>query len=160
MDGTFTPSPLSHPAGRESKVYYPHFTDEKTEAWGGAVTSLIHTIRGLPSQIEPVPWAAELQLLEGTSQACPMLSLEEESPGPQFLVCRMGSRHNLIVGRMCRHALPGTPDLPSQRSACCIASSPLWSPLPLRGMQAEAGRWKTERPRTVQTPSGGAYISQ
>lgn len=32
----------------------------------------------------------------------------------------------------------------------------------MRGMQAEAGRWKTDRKTetTVQTPSGGAYISQ
>lgn len=66
-----------------------------------------------------------------------------------MLICLMGSQHNLAVGSMFRRAPCGAPEFSSQGIGCCIASSPLWSPLPLRGLQAEAGRWKTERRRQL-----------
>lgn len=57
----------------------------------------------------------------------------------------MESQYNLTWGSMCRCALHGTPGLSSHQFGCSIASSPLRSPLSLESLQAEAGRWKTDR---------------
>lgn len=78
----------------------------------------------------------------------------------RVFTCRLGSQHNLTVESVRRRGLCGAWELSSLRIGRCTVSSPLWSPLPLRGLQAEAGRWKTERPDNCANTLGwGLYKS-
>lgn len=115
---------------------------QKIESWSNHITSLIHTIRRWPSQCRGLE---NYTFCSGCPRPVQCRAQRSQVQNLNVLICRMGSQHNLTSGSMCRCALRGTPGLSSHKFGCSIAGSPLQSPLPLESLQAEAGRWKTDR---------------